>query len=155
MGDLIDAVLELSRLSRRCLVRVPLDLSALASEIVADLQSAQPDRRVEVEIQDGLRAEADLTLVRSVLQNLFANAFKFTSGTPGPRVRFGAVEDSGVPLYFVADNGAGFDLAHAKGLFRPFTGCIATASFPAKGSDWRRSCEPFTATAGSSGRTAP
>ena len=66
-GDLIDAVLELSRLSRQRLVRVPLDLSALASEIVADLQSAEPDRRVEVEIQDGLRAEVDLALVRSVL----------------------------------------------------------------------------------------
>ena len=83
MGDLIDAVLELSRLSRRSLVRVPIDLSALASEIVADLQSAQPDHRVEVEIQDGLRAEADLALVRSVLQNLLANAFKFTSRYPG------------------------------------------------------------------------
>ena len=133
MGDLIDAVLELSRLSRRHLARMPVDLSALASEIVADLQSAQPDRRVEIEIQDGLRAEADLALVRSVLQNLFANAFKFTSSTPNPSVRFGAIEDSGVPVYFVADNGAGFDMAHTKGLFLPFHRLHRDSEFPGEG----------------------
>jgi light-regulated signal transduction histidine kinase (bacteriophytochrome) len=70
MGDLIDEILQLSRLSRRRLVRVPVDISALAREIVAELQGEWPDRRVEVEIQDGLLAEADPGLVRTVLQNL-------------------------------------------------------------------------------------
>ena len=67
MGDLIDAILELSRLSRRRLVRVPVDISALASEVVAELQNDQPDRRVEVEIQNGLLDQADPALARTVL----------------------------------------------------------------------------------------
>jgi PAS domain S-box-containing protein len=133
MGELIDAVLQLSRLSRRRLVRVPVDLSALASEIVAELQRADPDRPVAVEIQDGLRAEADLGLVRCVLQNLLDNAYKFTSGTEHPRVRLGAVEENGVPVYIVADNGAGFDMAHAKGLFRPFHRLHGESEFPGEG----------------------
>ena len=133
MGELIDAVLELSRLSRRRIVRTRVDLSALASEIVAELQRAEPDRRVEVEIQDGLLAEADLALVRTVLQNLLANAYKFTSHTPHPRVHFGAVDDSGVPVYFVADNGAGFEMAHAKRLFLPFHRLHQDSEFPGEG----------------------
>jgi light-regulated signal transduction histidine kinase (bacteriophytochrome) len=72
-----------------------------------------------VEIQDGVLAQADLALVRSILQKLLANAHKFTSHKPHPRVRFGAVEDNGVPVFFVAHNGAGFDMAHAKRLFLP------------------------------------
>ena len=133
MGELIDAVLELSRLSRRPMTRAQVDLSALASEIVAELQSADPDRRVEVEIDGGLLAEADLALVRSVLQNLLANAYKFTSRTPRARVHFGAVEDGGVPVYFVADNGAGFEMAHANGLFLPFHRLHQDSEFPGEG----------------------
>jgi PAS domain S-box-containing protein len=133
MGDLVDAVLQLSRLSRRRLVRVPVDMSALASEIVADLQGGEPDRRVDVEVQEALLAEADLALVRSVLQNLLANAYKFTSETAHPRVRFGAVEQNGVPVYFVADNGAGFNMAHAKGLLLPFHRLHRDSEFPGEG----------------------
>jgi PAS domain S-box-containing protein len=155
MGELIDAVLELSRLSRRPMMPVQVDLSALAGEIVAELQSADADRGIEVEIEGGLLAEADLALVRSVLQNLLANAYKFTSRTPHARVHFGTVDNYGVPVYFVADNGAGFDMAHAKELFLPFYRLHQDSEFRAKGSAWRRSCEPFTGTAGWSGRTAP
>jgi light-regulated signal transduction histidine kinase (bacteriophytochrome) len=133
LGELIDAVLELSRLSRRRTVRTRVDLSALASEIVAELQSAEPDRPVEIEIQDGLVAEADLALVRSVLRNLLANAYKFTSHTPHPRVHLKAVEGSGVPVYFVADNGAGFEMAHAKGLFLLFHRLHRDSEFPGEG----------------------
>ena len=70
MGNLIDEILQLSRLSRRGFERVPVDMSALAREIAVELNDAEPDRPVEVEIEDGLRAQADLALVRSVLQNL-------------------------------------------------------------------------------------
>lgn len=133
MGDLIDALLQLSRLSRRRFERVPVDLSALASEVVAELQAGDPDRRIEVEIQAGMLAEADPTLVRNVLENLLANAYKFTSKTASPEIRFAAVEQNGVPVYFVADNGAGFDMAHANELFRPFHRLHRESEFPGNG----------------------
>ena len=133
MGKLIDAVLQLSRLSRRRLVRGPVDLTALASEIVAELRSDDPDRRVEIEIQDGLLADADLDLVRIVLANLLGNAFKFTAKTEDAWIRFGAVKQDAVPVYFVADNGAGFDMAHAKSLFLPFHRLHRESEFPGEG----------------------
>jgi signal transduction histidine kinase len=133
MGTLIDEILKLSRLSRQRFEREPIDLSALAREIVAELSSVEPDRHVMVEIEDGLVAEADRGLVQSVLQNLLGNAFKFTAKTERAQVRFGAVEQDGVPVYFVADNGAGFDMAHAKRLFRPFQRLHRESEFPGTG----------------------
>ena len=133
MGTLIDEILKLSRLSRQRFEREPIDISALAREIVAELSSVEPDRRVEVEIEDGLVAEADRGLVQSVLQNLFGNAFKFTAKTDRARVRLGAIEQDGVPVYFVTDNGAGFDMAHAKALFRPFQRLHRESEFPGTG----------------------
>jgi PAS domain S-box-containing protein len=133
MGTLIDEILKLSRLSRQSFEREPIDISALAEEIVADLSSVEPDRRVEVEIEGGLVAVADHGLVQSVLQNLLGNALKFTAKTEGARVRVGAVEQDGVPVYFVADNGAGFDMAHARGLFRPFQRLHRESEFPGTG----------------------
>ena len=133
MGNLIDEILELSRLSRQRFERVPVNTSALAREIVAELNDAEPDRRVVVEIQDGLHAEADLGLVRIVLQNLLANAYKFTAKTARPLVHFGAVEQDGVPVYFVADNGAGFDMADAERLFRPFQRLHRASEFSGDG----------------------
>ena len=134
MGTLIDEILQLSRLSRRRFERVRVDLSLLASEVVADLDDAEPDRPGAVEIPDGLSAEADRELVRTVLQNLLTNAYKFTSKTQDPDIRFGAVEQEGALVYYVADNGAGFDMAHAKGrLFRPFHRLHRESEFPGDG----------------------
>jgi light-regulated signal transduction histidine kinase (bacteriophytochrome) len=133
MGTLIDEILHLSRLSRQRFEREPIDISALAREIVAELIGVEPDRQVEVEIENGLLAGADRGLVQSVLQNLLGNAFKFTAKTDRARVRFGAVEQDGVPVYFVADNGAGFDMAHAKGLFHPFQRLHRESEFPCIG----------------------
>ncbi len=133
MGTLIEELLELSRLSRQHFERVPINMSEVAREVVAELTTADPDRRVEVEIQDGLVAEADPELVRTALVNLFTNAFQFTARTERPRVRFGMLEHDGVPVYFVADNGAGFDMAHAIGLFRPFHRLHRESEFPGTG----------------------
>ena len=134
MGTLIDEILQLSRLSRRRFERVRVDMSLLASEVVAELNDAEPDRPGAVEIRDGLFAEADRELVRTVLQNLLANAYKFTSKTQDPDIRFGAVEQEGALVYYVADNGAGFDMAHAKGrLFRPFHRLHRESEFPGDG----------------------
>ena len=134
MGTLIDEILQLSRLSRRRFERVHVDMSLLASEVVAELNDAGPDRPAAVEIRDGLSAEADRELVRTVLQNLLTNAYKFTSKTQDPDIRFGAVEQEGALVYYVADNGAGFDMAHAKGrLFRPFHRLHRESEFPGDG----------------------
>ena len=133
MGNLIDEILQLSRLSRWRFERTPVDLSAIAREIVAELNDADPGRVVAVEIQDGVRADADLELVRNVLQNLLANAYKFTSKTETARVRFGATEQDGVQVYFVADNGAGFDMAHARRLFGLFQRLHSDSEFPGDG----------------------
>ncbi len=133
MGNLIDEILQLSRLSRRQFERVPVDLSALANEVIGELMSAEPERQVEVEIQDGLRTYVDLALARSVLQNLLSNAYKFTSNNARSAIRFGALEQNGVPVYFVADNGAGFDMAHAAELFRPFHRLHRESEFPGDG----------------------
>jgi light-regulated signal transduction histidine kinase (bacteriophytochrome) len=132
MDRLIDEILKLSRLSRQRFEREPIDISTLAREIVAELSSVEPDR-VEVEVEDGLVAEADRGLVQSVLQNLLGNAFKSTTKRKRARVRFGAVEQDGVPVYFVADNGAGFDMAHAQGMFRPFQRFHRESEFPGTG----------------------
>ena len=134
MGTLIDEILQLSRLSRRRFERVRVDMSLLASEVVAELNDAEPDRPGAVEIRDGLSAKADRELVRTVLQNLLTNAYKFTSRTQNPDIRFGAVEQEGALVYYVADNGAGFDMAHAKGrLFRPFHRLHRESEFPGDG----------------------
>ena len=133
MGTLIDEILQLSRLSRQQFERIPIDMSALAREVITELKGVEPDRRVEVEIQDGLLAAGDLELVRAILENLLGNAFKFTSKTARPCVRFGAAEQDGVPVYYVADNGAGFDMAHATGLFHPFHRLHRETEFPGTG----------------------
>ena len=133
MGNLIDEILQLSRLSRHPFERAPVDLSAVAREVVQDLTEAQPNREVQVEIEDGLLAQADPALAESVLQNLLANAYKFTSKTEAPRICFGAAEQDGVPVYFVTDNGAGFDMAHAERLFRPFHRLHRETEFPGDG----------------------
>ena len=133
MGNLIDEILQLSRLSRHPFARAPVDMSALASDVIAELNTAEPDRRVQVEIQDGLLAEADPGLAQTVLHNLLANAYKFTANTTHPWIRFGAVEQDGVPVYFVADNGAGFDMAHVDRLFRPFHRLHRESEFPGDG----------------------
>ena len=133
MGNLIDDILQLSRLSRRRLERVPIDMSGLAREVIDELSDSEAARVVDVEIVDGLFAEADPELVRTILQNLFANAYKFTSKTTCPRVCFGAVEQNGVLVYFVADNGVGFDMAHGEGLFRPFHRLHRQTEFPGDG----------------------
>jgi len=120
MTELIDALLMLSRVSRSELQHERVDLSALAGDIVSELRLAQPDRQVETVIASGLIAEGDGRLLRAALENLFANAWKFTAPRDRPRVEFAASLRDGQPTYFIRDNGAGFDMAHAKKLFGVF-----------------------------------
>jgi signal transduction histidine kinase len=120
MGVLIDSMLELPRLGRRPMELRDVELSALAAEVVEELRAAQPERDVEVLIEPNVSAVGDRELLRVALQNLPANAFKFTSQRPHARVEFGRTEHAGQAAIFVRDNGVGFDVNNADKLFRPF-----------------------------------
>lgn len=120
MDRLIDAVVHLSQVARMPVARSPLDLSAMAREAAAVFQSAQPGRKVRWVIPPGLGAEADPALARNILQDLFANAWNFTRLSEDARIEFGALPDRSPTVYYVRDNGAGFDPWFADRVFRPF-----------------------------------
>ncbi len=120
MGELIDGILKLSRLTRSEMHHVPIDLSALAKEIAARLQETQPERRVKFIIDNELTANGDPQLLRVVLENLLDNAWKFTSKKPQAKIEFGMDWNNGKKAYFIKDNGAGFDMAYADKLFNAF-----------------------------------
>jgi len=120
MGDLIDDMLQLSRLSRGEIHRRDVDLSAMAEEIAAELKKTAPDRDVAFELAPGVVVNGDPILLRAVLDNLLGNAWKFTGKTEGARIAFGARESNGKKVIFVRDNGAGFDMAYAAKLFAAF-----------------------------------
>jgi light-regulated signal transduction histidine kinase (bacteriophytochrome) len=133
MGSLIDDLLNLSRLSRTEMHRQSLDISALACSIASDLQKSQPERQIELRIEDGLRTIADPGLLRIVLENLLGNAWKFTSKRSFARIEFGMVSGNGTPAYFVRDDGAGFDPAYADRLFGAFQRLHAMSEFAGTG----------------------
>jgi len=133
MATLIDEMLKLSRHSRVEMHREPVDLSAMAASCVDALRRAEPGREVEVVIAAGLKAEADPTLMRVVLENLIGNAWKFTRRTATPRIEVGAMDHEGKPAWFVRDNGAGFDPAHADRLFGAFQRLHTTEEFEGTG----------------------
>jgi PAS domain S-box-containing protein len=131
MGELIDALLSLARVTRSELKLQQVDLSALAREVAAGLRASQPERTAEIVAQESLHAEVDARLARALLENLLGNAWKFTSKVPDTRIEFGADPDDG--SFFVRDNGAGFDMAYAKKLFAPFHRLHTVAEFPGTG----------------------
>ncbi len=133
MGQLIDDLLQLSRVGRAELRRERVDLSAVARQSMAELQRADADRTVELVLADRVTAVGDPHLLRIVLDNLLGNAWKFTSKSAAPRIEFGVTEDHGLPSYYVRDNGAGFDPAYAERLFKPFQRLHSTAEFPGTG----------------------
>jgi PAS domain S-box-containing protein len=120
MGELIDDLLNLSRLSRSRMVRESVDLSELALEIGAELARREPDRTVELSVEPGLVAEGDRRLLRLMLENLLENAWKFTRRTEHARVEVGRTEADDSTAYFIRDNGAGFDMQFVKRLFGAF-----------------------------------
>jgi light-regulated signal transduction histidine kinase (bacteriophytochrome) len=133
MGQLIDDLLGLSRLTRSELCRDDVDLTALAREIGGKLHQAFPGRVVGFLVAEGLRANADGRLLRIVLENLLGNAWKFTSKQANARVEVGVAEDGGGPAYFVRDNGAGFDMAFASKLFGAFQRLHKSTEFEGTG----------------------
>ena len=128
MGELIDDLLRLSQISRWEMKRERLDLTALVETVAAELRLSAPQRPVRLDVEPGLAAWGDPRLLRIALENLLGNAWKFTSKKPSAVVAVGRVEQAGGPAYFVRDDGAGFDMAHAGKLFAPFSGCIPSRS---------------------------
>ena len=120
MSRLIDDLLNLSRFSRQEIRRRELNLSEIAASIITELREADPSRNVEVDIKEGLIAFADRGLVELLLQNLLQNAWKFTAKTEHARIEFGTIEQDGKIIYYVRDNGAGFDQQYAGKMFWPF-----------------------------------
>ncbi len=133
MSNLIDGLLVLARASRRELVRVDVDLSALARDIHETLARAEPNRRVDVTIAPELRCHADATLARAVLENLLGNAWKYTSERAHAHITVGKVEGAASPTFFVEDDGIGFDPAHAGQLFQPFQRLHSRTDFAGDG----------------------
>ena len=120
MGLLIDDMLALSQVTRRDIHLTQTDLSQMAASIVADLREAEPQRKVEFILAPGLVAETDAQLVRIALNNLLGNAWKFSGRLPHARIEFGITDHNGEQVYFVSDNGAGFDMTYATKLFGAF-----------------------------------
>ncbi|HWI41952.1 MAG TPA: ATP-binding protein, partial [Verrucomicrobiae bacterium] len=131
--NLVSSMLTLCGISRKPLRRAPLDLTAMAEEVVLGLQMAAPEREVEVRVQPGLTADGDEELVRLVLTNLLQNAFKYTPAERPARVEVGACEREGEKCFFVRDHGIGFDPAHVSLLFRPFQRLPNAAGFRGTG----------------------
>lgn len=120
MGRLIDEMLELSTVTRRETKEETVDLSRLARVIVDELANADPDRRIEATIAPGLSAVGDPGLLEAALRNLLDNAWKFTAGRRPARVEVGMIPQEPSPIFFVRDNGVGFEMAHARKLFKAF-----------------------------------
>jgi PAS domain S-box-containing protein len=133
MGTMIDELLRLSRVSRAQLRRDQIDLSDLARQIADELHSAEPERRVEFAIADGLTATGDRDLVRIVLENLLGNAWKFTSTREHARIELARGDHDHSTEFVVRDNGVGFDIQHADQLFKPFQRLHKANEFPGTG----------------------
>jgi two-component system NtrC family sensor kinase len=133
MGELIDDLLLLSRVGRAELRRDRIDLSSIARVVAEELEKNDPDRQVILCIQDQLLAEADSRLMRVAFENLIGNAWKFTVKVSEPRIEVGANQTGEDTVFFVRDNGAGFDMQHAENLFRPFQRLHSESDFPGTG----------------------
>jgi PAS domain S-box-containing protein len=120
MAELIDNLLSLSQMTRSELIREDLDLTQMARNVAGELVEADRSREVEFVIEDGLTANADPRLLRVVVENLFGNAWKFTSKNSHAHIEFGSMKDNGTQTYFVRDDGSGFDMTYANKLFGAF-----------------------------------
>jgi len=133
MGRLIDELLGLARVTRAELRVQDVDLSTMAEEILSTLAKAEPERRVRWEIEPGIRLQGDRELIAIALQNLLANAWKFTSKVEQAVIRVGTRDENGEQVCFVSDNGAGFDMAYASRLFGAFQRLHHETDFPGTG----------------------
>lgn len=133
MGQMIDGLLQLAGLSTRKLQLESVDLAVIAWELLGALRAQDPKRQVEVAIQPGLAAFGDRVLLELAMHNLVGNAWKFTEGHATARIEIGSHSSPGAPLYFVKDDGAGFDSSYSDRLFKPFHRLHRDEDFPGTG----------------------
>ena len=133
MSGLIDDLLSLSRISRGALRKEAINLTALARDVVAELQEGEPSRKVAVEIANGLTARGDPRLTTIVLTNLLGNAWKYTAKRPESQIAFGQENNGNETVFYVRDNGPGFDMAYADKLFAPFQRLHRNSEFEGTG----------------------
>ncbi|HEY7640939.1 MAG TPA: ATP-binding protein [Steroidobacteraceae bacterium] len=133
MSGLIDDLLNLSRIGRSELTARPISLSQVAAEAAAAVRERHPTRTVQLEIAPGMEVSADPRLLRIALENLLSNAWKYTSRSPQAQVTIGSEAGEQGAVYFVRDNGVGFDMKYADKLFVPFQRLHPEAEFPGNG----------------------
>jgi signal transduction histidine kinase len=133
MAQLIDDLLSLARITRTALSRQRVDMTGLARQVLIELGERAPERRVECRVSDGLVVHADIHLLRVMLENLLGNAWKFTAKQEAAKIEVGQETRGDGTVFFVTDNGAGFDMAHANKLFAPFQRLHTEAEFEGTG----------------------
>ena len=133
MAQLIDDLLNLSRVTRSEMKHEQVDLSRIAKDIADSLGKSQPERDVEFVIAEGLTTKGDERLLRAAMENLFSNAWKFTSIHPKGRIEFGVAQRDGKTVCFIKDDGAGFDMTYVEKLFGPFQRLHLPSDFPGTG----------------------
>ena len=134
MGQLIEGLLSLSQMLRMQLRSEPVDLSMLARNSLEARQAFEPERQVTLHIESGLMAHGDERLLRVVMENLLGNAWKFSAQRAQAEIEVGQTSDAaGEQVFFVRDNGAGFDMAYVDKLFEPFQRLHGVSEFPGTG----------------------
>ena len=134
MARLINDLMALAQVGRKPMLQEPVDLSALANDILENLQARQPERQVALHIEAGLQTQGDAGLLRVVLENLLGNAWKYSAKQAKAEISMGQkLDKGGQPVFCVRDNGAGFDMAYANKLFQPFQRLHAEAEFEGTG----------------------
>jgi PAS domain S-box-containing protein len=133
MSQLIDALLIMARLTRGELVEKVVNLSEITEVTTHEIRKKQPERRVEFVIAPGIKVRGDMDMLRIVIENLLDNAWKFTDRHPTAKIEFGTVDMDGRMVYFVRDDGAGFDMQYADKLFQPFKRIHTESEFPGLG----------------------
>ena len=133
MGELIDDLLALSRVTRSEMNRTTVDLSNVVQSVADGLRQSEPGRQAEFLVAAGLNVQADARLLRIALENLLGNAWKFSARQPQTRIEFGTMEQNDESVYFVRDNGAGFDMTYASKLFGAFQRLHSSADFDGTG----------------------
>jgi PAS domain S-box-containing protein len=133
MNGIIDDMLCLANISRKDMSRPKIDLSALAAAVFKELRRAEPERNVKVVIAERLIARGDARLMKIALSNLLGNAWKYSGKTPDAAIEFGVMKKNDEQVYFVRDNGVGFDMVQAYKLFKPFQRLHSESQFPGTG----------------------